>query len=713
MRFSRLVVFSSVIVILGGVSCLRASDDCLSCHAASTGLTNSQGKPITVKAEALAQSVHKSFGCVDCHAGAAKLPHTAKNASASCLACHGEVAGELAANAHSALGKPDSSKTCMACHGAAHEVVNPATRGASICASCHASEVKEFASSVHGRAHAHLNGDAPTCQSCHGPAHKVVSASAPNSPVGKLNLPRTCGQCHSNPALAAKYLFAVAKPVEAYESSVHGRAIQAGKTNAAVCNDCHGVHDILAGNDPRSPIYKFRVASTCGKCHTQVFAQFKESIHGRAVAAGVDSAPTCTDCHGEHRILAPNDPNSPVYVANISRVTCSHCHADQRLNARFALPAGRVSSYENSYHGLAAQAGSQTVANCASCHGVHNILPSTDPRSTIARANLAATCGKCHPDAGKTFALGPVHVNPTAATANPWLRYVRLFYLFTIPVTLGLMLCLNFLDWLRKLRRHIAKYGSLTTPLRLTLNERVQHGILLVSFVLLVITGFALKFPGSFWAAPIVRWEKDFPLRGLVHRVAGVVLIAAGFYHLLYLLFTVEGRKDLRAMLPKFRDAREAVHTVGYNLGYRRELPLYSKFNYAEKIEYWALVWGTVVMGITGILLWAHNYVLRFLSSIWLDIATAIHYYEAILATLAIVIWHFYAVIFDPEVYPLKWTLVNGRAPEHELREEEEAAPQAAGSEAATQRLASPTASSHEPDTLIPRTTVAGGKRVN
>jgi formate dehydrogenase gamma subunit len=248
------------------------------------------------------------------------------------------------------------------------------------------------------------------------------------------------------------------------------------------------------------------------------------------------------------------------------------------------------------------------------------------------------------------------------------------------------MLFHNLLDWLRKLRRHIAQYGSLTTPLRLTLNQRVQHLILLLSFLLLAVTGFALKFPGSFWAEPIVRWEKDFPLRGLIHRIAGVVLIAAGFYHLIYLLFTVEGRKSLRAMLPKTRDARQAVQTVGYNLGYRRELPSYSRFNYAEKVEYWALVWGTVVMGITGILLWAHNFVLRYLPSSWLQVATAVHYYEAILATLAIVVWHFYAVIFDPEVYPLKWTLVNGRAPEHEVREGEEAEPETAEPKAADEK---------------------------
>jgi len=712
MSLSRFVIFSSVIILLGGMGSLRATDDCLSCHGPSTGLTNSQGKPITVKGAALARTVHKDLRCLDCHAGAAKLPHTGKSASASCLTCHGEVAGELAASAHSALGNPASSATCMTCHGSGHEIGGPAAHGTTLCVACHAEEVKEFASSIHGRARGQGDSNAPSCADCHGATHKVVEGSAANSPVSSRNLAFTCGRCHSDPKLAQKYLFAATRPVEAYEASVHARAIREGK-NAAACNDCHGTHAILPPSDPRSPISKRNVGSTCGHCHQQEFTQYKDSIHGRAVAAGVTAAPTCTDCHGEHNILAPGNPQSPVYVTNIATATCSRCHGDTRLEARFHLPLDRVTSYESSYHGLAAKAGSQTVANCASCHGVHDILPSSDPRSSIAKANLAATCGKCHPDAGKTFALGPVHVISTAAAANPWLRYVRWFYLFTIPATLAFMIFHNLLDWLRKLRRHIAKYHSSASPLRLTLNECIQHGILLVSFLLLVITGFALKFPGSSWAAPIVRWEKDFPLRGLVHRIAGVMLIAAGFYHLIYLFFTVQGRKALLAMLPKVRDAREAVQTVGYNLGYRRELPLYGRFNYAEKLEYWALVWGTIVMGITGILLWAHNYVLRYLSNSWLDVVTAIHYYEAILATLAVVVWHFYAVIFDPEVYPLKWTLINGRAPEHEVREEDEAAPQDAVLKAANEKASQPTAPAREPGVNIPPTPVASGKDVN
>ena len=207
-------------------------------------------------------------------------------------------------------------------------------------------------------------------------AHQVVASTDAKSPVSKANLPDTCGKCHSNPALAAKYMFAVALPVEAYKQSVHGRAILAGNLKAASCNDCHGVHDILPASDPKSRIWKQNVASTCAQCHQNVFDVYKESIHGKAVAAGVMDAATCTDCHGEHRILAPGNPESPVSLANVSQVTCSRCHANIQLMARFNVPDSRVPTYQDSYHGMASSAGQQTVANCASCHGVHNIFRS-------------------------------------------------------------------------------------------------------------------------------------------------------------------------------------------------------------------------------------------------------------------------------------------------------------------------------------------------
>jgi formate dehydrogenase gamma subunit len=658
------------------ISAVQAAGNCLACHGPGTGLTNSQGKNITVNPGMLAKSVHAGFQCVDCHAGAATFPHTAKTASASCQTCHADVPQVLKSGAHAMLGDPDDPQTCIECHGA-HDVVKPSTVGVKFCAPCHSTEVEQYNKSIHGRQHALGNKDVPACESCHGLAHQVLTSDNPQSPVNKTNLPDTCGKCHSNPRLVGKYYFAVAFPVSAYKAGIHGRAIEHGNLKGASCSDCHGVHEILSADDPHSTIWKQNVASTCGKCHADVFNTYKGSIHGQAVAAGVLQAATCIDCHGEHRILAPSNPESSVYVANVSQVTCSRCHGNTELMASFNMPLNRVPTYEDSYHGLAAREGRQTVANCASCHGVHNIYPSSDPRSSVNKANLGKTCGKCHPDAGQRFAIGLVHTLPASTAGGRALGIVKGFYFLVIPLTLGFMFFHNLLDWWRKARRALTQNRAERGQIRMSLSERTQHLTLLGSFIVLVITGFALKYPGSFWAAPVVRWEGNFPLRGFLHRVAGVILIGASVYHVVYLFISRNGRRWFKDMLPRTRDVREATQTVGYNLGYRENLPQYARFNYVEKAEYWALVWGTAVMAITGVLLWSHNWVLAHLPfpMTFLDVTTAIHFYEAILATFAILIWHFYWVIFDPDVYPLKWTFLTGRAPEHELREEPEEAP--------------------------------------
>ncbi len=654
--------------MVSGAGAQQASE-CLTCHGPSIGLKNSQGKDISVNASTHMKGVHGAFSCVDCHAGATAESHNAKTASASCATCHADAAKSLSTGVHAALGNPNDSATCVTCHGIGN--VTKTLANPQFCATCHAEEVTQYRASVHGKAHDRGNADVPTCQSCHGSTHTALAASNPLSPVNKQHLPDTCGSCHSNANLAAKYMFTEVRPVEAYKQSVHGRAILHGNLSAASCGDCHGNHDILPVSDPRSKIWKQNVASTCGKCHSGVYNTYAQSIHGQAVAKGVLQAATCTDCHSEHRILAPGDQGSPVYMANVSQEACSRCHADTQLMAGFAMPQDRVPTYEDSYHGLAAHEGRQTVANCASCHGVHNIYPSSDPRSTVNHANLSKTCGQCHVDAGSRFAIGPVHGMPSKSPGGRLLDLVKIFYLIVIPVTLGLMLLHNAIDWRRKALATLAHYRKTRGQPRLTRSERIQHALLVVSFVVLVITGFALKFPHAFWAAPFVDWEHGHPVRGWLHRIAGVVLIGASVYHMVYVSLKKSGRRWLRDMVPDLRDAREAVQTVGFNLGQAKQLPQYRRFNYAEKAEYWALVWGTAVMAVTGVALWLNDWILAHLphpASI-LAISTAIHFYEAILATLAILIWHFYAVIFDPDVYPVKWTFLTGRAPEHEVRD--------------------------------------------
>jgi cytochrome b subunit of formate dehydrogenase len=496
-----------------------------------------------------------------------------------------------------------------------------------------------------------------------------MAGGDPKSPVNHENIPYTCGRCHGQTFLMESNGQS-AQPFISYQQSVHGRATENGSQKAAVCTDCHSAHAILPANDSKSPISKFNVPATCGKCHADVANTFMQSIHGQAIARGNGLAPVCTDCHGIHSIKAPGDPNSPASEQNLSRDICARCHEGVRLSQEFGVPAGRVSSYFDSYHGLASQGGSLVAANCSSCHGVHNILPSSDPRSTINRAHLDATCGQCHKGVTQKFTQTPVHSEDGEGIHSKDIgavavRWVRLIYVALILLVIGAMFLHNFIIWRSKAvarRRMLNPY-----MVRMTANQRWQHLILLSSFIVLVITGFALKFPDT-WFAHVLGMGESW--RGIIHRVAGVILIGAGIYHVFYLAAAREGRRLIRDLAPQPKDALDACHTMLYYLGLRAEKPKFGRFNYAEKAEYWALVWGTALMGFTGIMLWAKVWVGNTLARWWVDIATAVHFYEAILATLAIVVWHFYQVFLDPDVYPMNWAWWDGKMPVENYKHE-------------------------------------------
>jgi formate dehydrogenase gamma subunit len=323
------------------------------------------------------------------------------------------------------------------------------------------------------------------------------------------------------------------------------------------------------------------------------------------------------------------------------------------LNTKFKLPPDRVKTFFESYHGLAAQYGSTLAANCASCHGYHRVLPSSDPRSTTHKDHLVQTCGKCHPGANANFAQSKVHVDAASASAasdpggqiNWWV--------------IGSMLLHNLLAFAKKVR---ARYRAADlSVLRMSLSQRWQHFVLGSSFVVLAVTGFALKFPDS-WVAKLLGSNEAF--RSWSHRIAGVVLLLAGFYHLVYLASTKDGRKFFRDFLPVKKDLKDFTQNARYLAGINKVKPRFARFGYAEKMEYWAVIWGTLIMGATGLGIWLKLGVTKFLPRWIVDVALTIHYYEAILACLAILVWHFYHVIFDPDVYPLNWACWKGKVSE-------------------------------------------------
>ena len=469
-----------------------------------------------------------------------------------------------------------------------------------------------------------------SCVSC----HADVTAGHPDD--NRPAQPAACAVCHG-------------QDTESYAASVHGVALKAGRAGAATCEDCHGSHGILSSRSPLSPLYFSRQAETCGACHEQEARDLEASVHGKATASGKRDAPVCTDCHSEHKIEALKNSST----LKISQDICSKCHASERLNTKYNLPADRVRTFFESYHGLAAQYGSTVAANCGSCHGYHKILPSSDPDSTVNPAHLVDTCGKCHPGAGKKFAFGKIHVDMAAETSGVdfssrinW--YVRRIYLVLIVTTIGAMFLHNALLFLKKTAaRHRAQARSVV---RMSLAQRWQHFVLALSFVVLAVTGFALRFPDSLLARAMGSSE---PFRRWTHRIAGLLLLAVGVWHFVYILWTREGRKLAADMFPIRRDLGDVWQAVRYLAGASDVKPRIGRFGYAEKMEYWAVVWGTMIMGATGLMIWFKIDVTRFLPRWAVEVGLTIHYYEAVLACLAIVVWHFYHVLFDPDVYPL------------------------------------------------------------
>jgi formate dehydrogenase gamma subunit len=634
----------------------KQDENCLACHG-QAGMKTSSGKSILVDPAKHAASVHGILGCSDCHTTIKEYPHPAKVVKVQCATCHADEVSHVPNSIHAVLG----DNACQSCHGNAHEVSATTELAPRKCAECHADEVKAFRESIHGQAAAKGDPDAPKCVSCHGPVHQIQTAGDAASPVAKKNLADTCASCHSNKDFLARHDIPFSHPVEQYRQSVHGRILAATSEVGASCSDCHGSHDIFPARDARSKINHWNIPGTCGKCHGEVAKTYLESVHGQGVKAGASDAPVCTDCHGEHLILGPSEAESLVNATRVSTMTCGRCHSEERLAARYNLPMDVVPSYADSYHGLAMRGGSQTVANCASCHGVHNIFPPSDPRSTVNQANLPKTCGHCHAGAGQHFVIGAVHVRTETGTANPIVKSIRMIYWVLIPATLGFMLLHNALDFTSKLRRRHQKPQGGPQVVRMNQYFLLVHWGLIVSFTTLVITGFALKYPDAIWARPLLQWEGHFALRGSLHRAAALLLVATIGFHFLYLALKPRERGFIKAMLPRWKDVADLAGVFSYNLGLSPASPQFARFNYAEKLEYWALLWGTILMMISGFLLWFNNFTLRYFPKWVSDAATAVHYYEAVLATLSILVWHFYMVIFDPNVYPMETSWLTGK----------------------------------------------------
>lgn len=581
----------------------------------------------------------------------------------TCFECHSdhELAGEINGEEISMFIDENSYKisihgefSCTDCHDDIEEIPHDDVLKTVSCADCHGDVEAELLESVHGKE----NG--PSCVVCHGDPHKLFAPDEKQSNVNLFHVQTTCGQCHSDDHILQHYNVDAPHIETLYREGVHAVELMKGNEKAPSCIQCHGYHDILPLNNEKSKTNFINVAQTCGQCHEIERDQFLESRHGVSATTGHKDAPVCTDCHGEHSIFRVSDERSPVSFTNVSTNTCARCHASIVINEKYNISGGKVSNYYDSYHGLALQHGSKRVANCNSCHGNHLILPSSDPRSTVSQARLVETCGECHPGISSNVLAAPIHSEVTIRSKTI-VAWVPRIYIPLIVLVIGGMLLHNGVILWALLKEKFLKESKQRSYNRFTRFEILCHILLTISFIMLAITGFALVNPKSWWVVMISYLGFSEEIRMIIHRVSAVVMIGASFAYAVYMIGTRRGRSELIAFMPRPRDVRHIREHIAYHLGKRSTPPRFDRYDYTEKMEFWALIWGVIIMAVTGLILWFPILAFQYLPKWAIDMAELIHYYEAILATLAILAWHFFFVIFHPEEYPMSISWLNGK----------------------------------------------------
>lgn len=204
------------------------------------------------------------------------------------------------------------------------------------------------------------------------------------------------------------------------------------------------------------------------------------------------------------------------------------------------------------------------------------------------------------------------------------------------------------------------------TYMRFPVNQRIEHLLLLLSFTILAITGLPQKFPTSGVSAVIVSVLGGIELVRIIHRVAAVVFLIETIYHIILIGYKLYVKRLEATMLPGVKDAKDAIQSFGYNFGIAKNRPKMGRYSFAEKAEYWALIWGGAVMAITGFMLWNPIATAQILPGQFIPAAKAAHGGEAILAVLAIIVWHFYGV----HIKTWNWSMIKGTLTRHEMEDE-------------------------------------------
>ena len=662
--------------------------------------------------------------CTDCH-GTHAVSWEGEPRQV-CGICHNDILDDFLHSAHWGLPNENDNLNCVSCHSphdkderSRYSETEWKIHVTEECRGCHAQEVQNYDNSAHYKQVASGNIKAPICTDCHA-THKVLSPREPESIVSVAKLDMVCMKCH------AGYDASIHRPQEeedprletcvvchtGHQTEMKGDAvttmfdikldevcIRCHKENIVVgedeahgaihreelakvargvesnCGDCHTYHYMAPEHEKDKALEK-----SCADCHREQQKHYENSTHYVSRARGHLKSPGCIDCHDERRISKSEEQFFGHSIVDL----CSRCHGDRDITMQFQLNPDVVEGYETSYHGQMYQLGYQgeKFATCVSCHDNHSILPSDNPESSVGKNNIINTCAECHDNVNENFVQFLQHYTPHTKSENKILNWINTFMLLLLGSVLTIFGSHTIL-WFVKLSIKRIKYGPIKKPVktkmrveRFAVFERVLHFFMALSFLILAGTGLPLKYAHSEMANWLVHNVIGFENAALLHRWAaftmGVVFLSH-FIKILYVVFIKKQKgifKGQNSLVPCWQDFKDFFNHIAYFIGIKKEEPAWGRWTYWEKFDYFAVVWGMLIIGSSGLALWFPEAFSQLFPGWIINAAHIIHSEEALLATGFIFVVHFFNTHLRPGAFPMDEVIFTGRIPEGKFEEE-------------------------------------------
>ncbi|HVZ43700.1 MAG TPA: cytochrome C [Ramlibacter sp.] len=516
------------------------------------------------------------------------------------------------------------------------------------------------------------------CAACHTGAAAPTKAEAAAGVKGSLD----CASCHTKlrdegRAAASPGMSAVARNLDDWKQSFHARPDADDKTKPkAACADCHKTHDFRLPPAKDSPAYaQFRmgIPQTCGnKCHDDQLEAYQSSVHAKVNAEKKDGkAAVCTDCHSAHSVSNTSADRFKLSIAT----ECGSCHKE------------RLETFRDTFHGRIVSLGYPYTAKCYDCHGSHEILKVSDPKSKVNPANRMKTCASCHnpkkglPDVPAGFASYQPHANPHDLAHYPQVTLAWLGMAGLLVGTFAFFWVHTLLWFWREWRERQAHGGDVLVRLdevpealrakhvvRFTPALRIAHILFAVSLMVLTLTGMPVFYAEAPWAAGLMRLLGGPHVSAIVHRVSAVVFSGVFFWHLFYVAWRV-GRNwrtfnwlGPDSLIPWIPDLKDILAMFKWFFG-KGPRPKFDRWTYWEKFDYWAPFWGVTIIGASGLVMWLPQLFGAFLPGWVFNVAAILHGEEAFLAVVFLFTVHFFNNHFRPDKFPVEVVMFTGTFP--------------------------------------------------